>query len=189
MPHTEFIQDALNVCHATGGGEVILTPGRYKASALRIPSHVTLHLMQRAVLSVHTTILDQGMVHARHPRNSINAPLIFSECSEHIGLTGKGVLDGLSECSVPGKRQLRGTNKAGTRVPISNLIRPSRRNNLVLFSKCTHLRIEGVQLKDPASWTVQIAECSHLSLRNVCGGANRDVFRLSRCTDVEIISC
>lgn len=188
MPHTEFIQDALNVCHATGGGEVILTPGRYQSSTLRIPSHVTLHLMQRAVLSLCSTILGQEAAHDRHQSSSIIAPLIFSECSEDIGLIGEGVLDGFGQSGVPRKKRVRETHTAGARVPIPDLLQPSRRNNLVLFSKCSRVRIQDVRLKDPASWSVQIVECSHLSLRNICGGANADAFRLSKCSDVEIIS-
>ena len=47
---TRQIQDAIDACFLSGGGEVVVPEGRYLACGLRLRSNVTLHLLENAVI-------------------------------------------------------------------------------------------------------------------------------------------
>ena len=47
---TQYIQAAIDACYLYGGGEVAVPSGVYLVGSLRLRSHVTLHLLENAVL-------------------------------------------------------------------------------------------------------------------------------------------
>ena len=52
--NTEAIQQAIDACHEAGGGKVIVPAGIYHTGAIRLKSHVNLHLEEGAILSFST---------------------------------------------------------------------------------------------------------------------------------------
>ncbi|MBE5751596.1 MAG: hypothetical protein E7357_04210 [Clostridiales bacterium] len=49
-PQTEYIQNAIDKCYLSGGGEVVVPKGEFLCGGLRLRSNVTLHLLKDAKL-------------------------------------------------------------------------------------------------------------------------------------------
>ncbi|MBP5319878.1 MAG: hypothetical protein J6334_02735 [Kiritimatiellae bacterium] len=138
---TEQVQAAIDRLSAAGGGTLRIPEGTYLTGGIVLKDGVTLHLDKGAVLLGSTNYLDY--VSYRGQRAVVSAADARS-----IALEGEGTVDG------------RGW---GTTVKES----APHRWKICFFLRCRDVRVEGVTLKDPASWTCYFKECEGVVARKV----------------------
>jgi len=89
---TARINAAVNACADSGGGMVVLPPGRYLSGTVILKNNVFLHLTAGATLLGSTNLADyveNPVTHTRH--------LIFARGAENVGVLGPGRIDGQGE--------------------------------------------------------------------------------------------
>ena len=138
---TDAFDAALAACARQGGGRVRVPPGRYRIGAIELPSHVTLELAAGATLLGSRDPADYPLVETRfeglHVRG--HAALVSARDAENVGIVGRGTIDG---DGAPWWEKA----EAGT------LEHP--RPRLVELYEVRGARIEGVTLRNSASWTL-----------------------------------
>jgi hypothetical protein len=183
--NTAAIQKAIDACHAAGGGRVVVPEGVFLTGSVRLKSRVILRIETGATLRGSPDIRDYDLATA--PLNwggwwkFINyqlAPcLIYAEDAEHIGLEGKGTIDG------QGGRLRNVFPNAGD----------SRRPMLVRFQHCRDVTVRDLTLLDPASFTTffvrtQNIDIEGLTIRSRHTG-NGDGLDFDGCGNVRITRC
>lgn len=152
QPQTAALQKALDACAALATGGIVYIPeGCYLTGTLRVQSNTRLYLAAGAVLRAvddptafppdtgQTESGDEG-IHHSHSR------LLLFDRARHSGLFGRGTLDGNGAV-------LRNRHK--------------RRVQLIDAHDCRDLCIEGVVLRNTASWTLHILHCDGVRVTDV----------------------
>lgn len=185
--NTRSIQAAIDSMAAIGGGIVIVDSGQYVSGSLYLKSGVTLHLADNAVLKGSTNPWD----YVKDPYCRWTA-FIFAVKQHDVAITGNGTIDG------------RGWEVANNMVQYIHLglckdplkyDRPNEGNRpeLIHFRECENVRIQGVTLKNPASWCQQYDQCRHLVIENITVDAkaywNNDGLDVVDCSEVLVRNC
>ena len=142
------LQGAVDRVSAAGGGTVHVERGDYPVAFLELKSGVTLDLAEGARLYAETNALIAGAKRDAHEHKQDNA-MILSRGAKNVAIVGKGEIDGLG----------------GTFRPTSNNL-PGRWK-LVVLQDTEGIRIEGVTLRDSASWTCYFQRCRGIVVRGV----------------------
>ncbi len=185
------IQQAIEACAAAGGGMVYFPPGAYTTGTMHLRSHV------RIFVEAGATIYS-----SKDPASFDTHGLFYAEDVENITLEGRGVIDGQAEYAwrLTDMRdwyiypnQVR-WEKAG--LPLNRSFpTPNSIGNLVLFVRCTDVRIEGLSFLHSPSWTMHLWGIErlvidgiyiHTSLRD---GVWADGIDPDGCKDVRISNC
>ena len=179
-PDTAAINQAVEACAAAGGGQVLLTPGKYLSGTVRLKSHVTLRLDAGATL-VGTTDLDQYQNFTPPP----DAPeagwgrwhraLILAVGAEDVAIVGPGTIDGNKVFDPKGEERMRGPHT-------------------ILMGNSRDVTIRGVSIVDSANYAVMLEYCREVEIRDVkiTGGWDGVHFRGwpgRPCRDVSIVDC
>jgi len=184
---TTAIQAAIDACHASGGGRVVVPRGVFTTGTIRLKSHVTLRVDAGARLVGSTNQADypkDAGVCDWHPRFSwgreFTGTLVFAEGVEDIAIEGEGVIDGAQK---PGKART-----------FPNPGDPeNRRPMLVRFRDCANVRVTGVTLVNPASFTTFFVGCRDVLIDRVRVRSretgNGDGFDFDGCERVRISNC
>lgn len=135
---TNDFQAAIDAVAAAGGGTVRIPPGEYVTGGVQLKSHVTLELAEGTRLVAVTNLA------AYTSRRGF----IYAENAENIALVGKGTVYG-----------------SGEKFPIRD--GAPNRPYAVHFRKCRDVRVEGVRIEAPASWTCCLRECERGVVRGV----------------------
>lgn len=184
---TAGIQSAIDACAAAGGGIAYLPPGNYLSGTLRLKSNVTLYLEAGAILTGSTRIEDYNPPH-----------LIVAEEAVNVSIAGPGRIDGQGQAFwekrdiVP--EELERRKVFGGWAPMF-AYRPKKcPDSLLLFKRCTNVRIEHVHIENSPSWTVHLLACDHAGVQGVRihsppYGYNSDGIDINACQDVMISQC
>ena len=138
-PATAALQAAVDKVSASGGGTVRVPAGKYVVAGICLKDNVTLQLDEGAVLLGATNHLD----YAGRPLAVVSAT-----GAQNVAVVGKGTIDG-----------------RGWAAPVRDNA-PHRWKDC-LFFRCRNVRVEGVRLVDPASWTCHFRECDGVVARGV----------------------
>ena len=138
-PATAALQAAVDKVSASGGGMVRVPVGKYVVAGICLKDNVTLQLDEGAALLGTTNHLD----YAGRPLAVVSAT-----GAANVALVGKGTVDG-----------------RGWAAPVRDNA-PHRWKDC-LFFRCRNVRVEGVRLVDPASWTCHFRECDGVVARGV----------------------
>ena len=138
-PATAALQAAVDKVSASGGGMVHVPAGKYVVAGICLKDNVTLQLDEGAALLGATNHLD----YAGRPLAVVSAT-----GAANVALVGKGTVDG-----------------RGWAAPVRDNA-PHRWKDC-LFFRCRNVRVEGVRLVDPASWTCHFRECDGVVARGV----------------------
>jgi len=159
-PQTAKLQRALDDCAARpGGGIVFVPPGRYLTGTLRIRSHTYLYLAGGAVLQAvqdpKAFPVDPGRTeHGGNGRiHSFSRVLLFDRAC-NAGLLGRGTVDG-----------------AGVFLRNEH----NKRVQIIDAHACRNLLIEGVVLRNTASWTMHLLASNNVRVADVKIIADWDV--------------
>ncbi len=171
---TRSIQDAIDRCHAVGGGRVVLPEGAvFNSGPLRLRSGVELHLAKAALLRVN---LDR----AAWPAEG-RPYLIYAEDAEKISITGPGAIDGQG-------RHLMA--EFGEHIHRPGPWRPG----IVGLLRCRQVSMQDLVIRDAPFWTVHFIGCDgvlaeRLTIRNDRRIPNCDGIDPDHCRNVTIRDC
>jgi len=177
---TAAINQALEACEKTGGGQVLFPPGRYLSGTVHLRSHVTLFLDAGATLLGTTNLAHYAqptppdfMPEARWGK--WHRALILGENLEDVTITGQGVIDGNKVFDPTGEERMRGPHT-------------------IVFVNCRRFTLREVCIRDSANYAVFFQVSDQVEVRNVkfVGGWDGVHFRGAPghdCRDVNIVGC
>ncbi|GAB3323724.1 glycoside hydrolase family 28 protein [Larkinella ripae] len=156
--NTRSIQYAIDHIHQNGGGRLVFYVGRYLTGSVHLKSNVTIHLEEGAVLLGSLNPFDYD----RH----IWTALVFAENQQNIGITGKGVIDG------QGRYLARNVVNVIQKGLVKDLFRYDRpeaeaRAVLIYFRGNQRVKIQGVTLRNSASWVQIYEQCKNVQLDGI----------------------
>jgi polygalacturonase len=174
---TTAIQKAVDACADQGGGIVRLGRGTYLSGTLFLRSKVTLELDEGATLLGSTNLADYPHKTPSYPtrmNDDVTQSLIYAERLEHVGLCGKGRIDGQG---------------ASFRGPALEMAMPGR-PFLIRMIECKDVRIEDLSLRNSASWMESYIACDDLTIRGIHVDNhvnwNNDAIDIDSCRHVRI---
>lgn len=158
--NTTSIQKALDYINENGGGRLVFHVGRYLTGSIYIKSNVIIHLKEGAILIGSLNPFDYN-------RHGYWSALVCAFDQENIGITGKGVIDGRGYQVVQNiltmiHKGIIIDNKLENDRPMEGL-RPQN----VYFKNCKNIVIQGILMKNPASWNQQYRQCKNLLVENI----------------------
>jgi hypothetical protein len=182
------IAGAVDRAFATGGGTVIVPPGRWYSGTVELKSNVELHIEAGGEL---VCILDEKVLKGfDDPEAAELFPVSFfigAAGAQNASVTGRGHVYGQGELTMIDDHSDGGFDE-------SPLAFTDFRPKLMLFYNCENLLVRDVTLKEAASWTLHLAGCRHvriegISILNNDRGANNDGIDPDSCQDVKISGC
>lgn len=130
-------QNAIDAAARSGGGTVEVPAGVWVSPPLELKSGVTLRLAKGAVLRADVGNPDYS--------NRVVSAFIRAQGASNVSLVGEGTVEGGGAAFAP----------------------KSRRPHLVDFRECRDVLVEGVTLRDGASWTLFPCSCIGVTIRGV----------------------
>lgn len=185
------INKAIEACAEAGGGVVYFPPGDYTSGTIHLRSHVRIYLEAGATI-----------FSSKEPSTFDKRALFYAEDLENISLEGRGTVNGQAEYEwrmndmkdwyiYPNQVQ---AEQAGVPLmrafPTANSI-----GHLVLFIRCTDVRIHDLSFIDSPSWTMHLWGCERLLIDGVYirtsrkSGVWADGIDPNGCKDVRISNC
>ena len=172
--NTKAIQAAIDACHQSGGGTVVICGGVYKSGGLFLKSNVELRIERGAVLQASTDRKDYFsdvfcQLYEGEPH--MDGCFLFCKDAQNVALTGGGCIDG---------------NGAAF---LNSDFRPM----LLRWLHCKKIHLEGLRLVDPASWTNDFVCCQNISARGLRiesrANWNGDGLDFNACEGVIVSDC
>jgi hypothetical protein len=196
---TAALQAAVDVCAGAGGGQVVVSPGRYVTGTLCLKSHVELHLSAGARIVGSPDRADynaEDAVAGDAPTTvdrASAAHLIIADRVEDVSITGPGVIDGNSGAFLGAEPD--GAAPDGYRFKVAN--RPIlgwRTGQSVVFFGCRRVSIRDVAIVDAPYWTVYVFGCVDVQIRGVTitnppTTPNGDGIDIVSCQNVTVSDC
>jgi polygalacturonase len=159
--NSNTIQYAIDYIHTNGGGRLIFYPGNYVTGSIYLKSNVTLQLESGAILLSSTNPWDFVK-----DENFGCKSMIFAYKQDNIGITGKGMINGLGST---------------TAVNVANYVyrgliqdhlyhdraHDTNRPQNVHFRECNNVTITGITLKDPAGWNQAYEQCKNVYVDDI----------------------
>jgi unsaturated rhamnogalacturonyl hydrolase len=208
---TAAIRQAIEACHAAGGGRVVVPAGVFLTGAVHLKSNVNLHVATGATLRFSpdpASYLPVVVTRFEGTECMNYSPLIYAYEQENIAVTGPGTLDGSAALdnwwgwtklgSTPPKASasIRRLNDYGDRdVPVAERIFGAGqflRPNFIQPNRCRNVLIEGVTITRSPMWEIHPLLCTNVTVRGVTissHGPNNDGCDPDSCRDVLIENC
>jgi len=185
--NTTSIQKAIDHIHENGGGRLVFYVGRYLTGTIHLRSNVTIHLEEGAIIVGSDNPFD-------YKRIGYWMALIFAHDQENIGITGEGVIDGRGY--LVANNILSMVHKGVIKDP-SGLLwgrpREGIRPQNIYFKGCNNVHIQGITLKNPASWNQQYDQCKNLIVEDLTVDSksywNNDGVDIVDCDSVIVRNC
>lgn len=209
---TKAIAAAIRACHDAGGGHVVVPSGVFLTGAVRLLSHVDLHLEQGAILRFSTD--PSAYLPAVYTRwestECMNySPFIYAYGEEDIAVTGAGTLDGSAGADnwwAWTRRDASGTSPASRDsrqlVALADRDTPVAarvfgaghhlRPNFFQPFRCRNVLVEGIAIVRSPMWELNPVLCTNVIARGVridSRGPNNDGFDPECCKDVLVEDC
>lgn len=193
---TNAINQAVDACHAAGGGVVYLPPGTYLSGMVILRSNVTLYLEAGATLLGSKNLSDYSSQPGPPARGDANQQhLVFARDAENVGLAGPGRIDGQGSAYwIPSGRVQLPPGEAWRDVIAYDWKHLARPSPMIEFYNCKNLRIEDVQIENAAGWTLRPIHCDNVFIRgikikNPVYGPNTDGIDATCCHNVFVSDC
>ena len=195
-----IIQKAIDLCHAQGGGLVVLDSGHiYLSGSIILKSHVELVVETGATLKASEDLQDYNYIsdlaknghdHMVEVPTFVNCDydgkprqyFIYSKDTDGVRISGGGVIDGSEETYYGEIREDQIDGAFYPRIP------------LILMEHCTHLTIQNVTIQKSGFWTTHLVGCEEVEISGVrilnnrmmanCDGIDPD-----HCKHVRITNC
>ncbi len=164
------IQAVIDSLSANGGGVVRIPPGRYQINTIYLKNDITLFIPQGAELVA--PCCEENLA-AEHP---LDTGVICAENASNISIIGGGTVHGMGETYTnepEEKTPLYALKKFNTYTRViearkrirmgKNVARP----NVIYLNACRNINIDGIVLKDSASWTFVLEQCSDVNITNL----------------------
>jgi polygalacturonase len=188
--NTAAFQQAVDACHAAGGGRVIVGAGRYLTGTVTLKSRVDLHLTAGARIVGSTRIedyeaFDAPGYHIERSPEKCSHTLFRAADAEQIAITGSGVIDGSGRAFYNTAERAWGVFYAKPANP---------RPRMLTGLRCRDVVLEGVQFNESPCWTVWLMDCDRVRIRGIQMHAdqamiNNDGLDIDACRDVVVSDC
>lgn len=159
--NTTSIQKAIDYINENGGGRLVFYVGRYLTGTIHMKSNVTIQLEEGAILVGSTNPFDYEKIGSW-------MALIFAHDQENIGITGKGVIDGQGYRVA---NNILSMIHRGIIQDPSGLLYDRPREGIrpqnIYFKGCQNVTIQGIHLRDPASWNQQYDQCKNVLIDGI----------------------
>lgn len=213
---TDAFRQAVEACHAAGGGRVVVPAGTFLTGPVHLLSNVNLHISDGATLRFSTEPSDYlPAVHTRWEGMELMnySPLVYAFEQDNVAVTGGGTLDGQADdtnwwpwkgrteygwtegAPEQGPARSRLEQQVAAGVPVAervygegDYLRPS----FVEFYRCQNVLIEDVTVVRSPFWLLHPTLCTNVTVRGVTcrsHGPNNDGCDPESCTDVLIEGC
>jgi len=212
---TEAFKKAIEACHNSGGGRVIVPTGTFLTGAIYLKSNVELHLEDNAKILFSRDPKDYPIVFTRwEGMECMNySSLIYAYGEENIAVSGNGILDGNADKEnwwnwngskahgwkegmpkqTPARNALHGMmhKEIDPRKRIfgdGHYLRP----NLIQPYNCKNVRIADVKMVNSPMWFINPVLCENViveKVRIVSHGPNNDGCDPESCKNVLIKDC
>jgi polygalacturonase len=200
----------------SGGGRLVVPPGRYLTGAIHLDSHIDLHVQRDATIAFRTDPAAYlPVVHTRDGGiECLNySPFVYAYGKHDIALTGEGTLDGQASNQYwwpwAGKTQFGwqpgmptgaadGTllgSQADQGVPVAQRVYGDGhylRPQFIQPYRCDRVLISGVTLHNTPNWQMNPVLCGNVTVENVTAsslGPNNDGCDPESCDHVVIQGC
>ena len=178
---TQAVQDAIDQCHAQGGGTVFFPKGEYVLSTVFLKSNVRIELAEGALILGAPSFYDYA------PQEKIDYPLYqdashsYFDCSmfvgkgcENIAIVGKGAIDMRSVWDEDNVRDI-----------------VHRGPKCIALKECVNVEISGLKIDNVTDLAVYFAGCEnvdvhHLTMRVYIDGVSPDNSKNVRIHDCDI---
>ncbi len=201
--NTNALKKAVEDCHKSGGGTVLVPKGIWITGPIHLKSNVNLHLAEGAELRFSQNYVDYlpAVLIQRAGLLCYNySPFIYAHKQTNIAVTGKGTLNGQGQVWWPWKNKQPGMVELFTmgksRVPVEKRVFATEaagvRPPFIQFLECRDILIEGVTLLDGPSWNVHPVFCENVTIRAIyikSHGPNNDGIDPDGCKNVLIEDC
>ncbi|NLE66209.1 MAG: hypothetical protein GX608_02190 [Lentisphaerae bacterium] len=185
--NTAAIQQAIDACHAAGGGRVLCGPGDFLTGALDLKSRVDLHLSAGCRLVGSTSRSDYPDFIAPGFRNELapeksSKSILRAFGAEDFSITGPGEINGSGPAFYDTKSVLWERFYCKPDLP---------RPRILMAYKCRNFRIEDASFNDSPCWTFWLMQCQGVGIHRIKMRAdqkmiNNDGIDLDMCRDVTI---
>jgi polygalacturonase len=171
---TLAMQRAIDACTLSGGGTVVVPPGRYRIATITIKNNVTLQFEKE-------TFVDAPRLYSQYsPYNS----LIRASGSTNVALRGPVIING------------QGTNYWNV-VPNPNpfyTVSQNRPVPIVQFLNCSNVVVDGITILYSPSWALSPYSSTNVTIRNVTilndfAAPNTDGIDICQSKDVLVTGC
>jgi polygalacturonase len=180
---TAALQAEIDAAALAGGGTVVVRAGVHRTGALRLRSHVELHLEVGARLEFVPDPDLYPPVEARWEGapTVVHSPCIYAHGETDVAITGLGTIDGQGQRWWDAFRDDR-----------ESLAYP--RPTLIGLHECARVTIRDVSLRDSPAWTVHPLLCQDVSvsgvrITNPPDSPNTDGINPESCRNVRISDC
>ncbi|MBX2925927.1 MAG: endopygalactorunase [Chitinophagaceae bacterium] len=150
--NTRSIQKGIDYISENGGGTLVFHVGRYLTGSIQLKSNVSIKLEEGAVL------VGSGSIYDYNSSGSIKA-IICADGQQHIGISGKGVIEGRSALLLDNMTRLKEKGFL-----LDSLMQTPA---LLGFSNCTNLSIDSVNLWDAAGAVQVFRKCTEVKIDRV----------------------
>lgn len=198
---TSAIQQAVDACYKSGGGQVYIPSGTYLTGTINLRSNVEFYMEMGAVLEA-TTDLTQ---YQRH--NEELAGVFYTEKAKNVSIVGNGTIQGnglkFMDCTqekVIGEqdrkytrqgmdfRKVTGHRGDGPWVP------KDRYHQMIVFSECSDITLKDFKCVDSPYWCFVIVHCNRVKIQglyidNDLMIPNSDGIDLISSSDVTVSDC
>jgi polygalacturonase len=202
--NTRAFLQAVQACHSSGGGVVLVPAGTWVTGPIHLRSHVNLHLDAEALVRFSPRFADYlPVVFTRWEGIECYnySPLIYAQDCENVAVTGQGTFDGQGEAwwhwkqlqqdaaqtlydaefdGIPVEERVYGTEEAALRPQFLQPI------------NCCNVLVEGVTFLNGPMWTVHPVYCENVLIRGVTvksTGPNTDGLNPDSCRNVIVEDC
>lgn len=161
--NTTAIQEAIDARSAQGGGRVVVPTGRFVTGTIFLKDNVDFHLAPGSELIGSPDMNDYNdddhfPTNAFFPsENTTGAHLVLAVGAKNVSITGRGSINGNSEAFF-GPPLKPGWNFS---------IKARRPGQMVYFSECENVLVEGVELVNTTYWTLFLHGCAGVRVHGV----------------------
>ena len=156
--NTRAIQNAIDACHANGGGTVYFPVGEYVSTALTLKSYVTMELDVGAVLLAKALPGENTFMRGEHV--------------EYVTIKGRGTID----CRLIPKRgdvfTLVLRNSRHLRMEQVQVLNSS--NWCLTFNGCSHVKLLGINVIDSRKDSIDLVCCQNVQIDGVYITGSKD---------------
>jgi polygalacturonase len=188
--NTKALQLVIDACYDAGGGIVLFEPGIYLTGSLELKSNVELKLLPGCKILGSTNIDDyddfisDGFKHESSPEGT-SKYLIGAKHASNIAITGDGEINA-SGVSFYDQTAVQPNAKFAKK--------PEQRPRIIMFHKCSDVKMIDVSLVDSPCWTVWLMKCERVNINRIkiIGDQrmiNNDGLDIDSCKDVTISDC
>lgn len=174
---TESIQNAIDECSSSGGGNVIIPAGSYKTGSIILKNNVLLYLENGATLYGSTDLKDYKNIKPAYKSlrtHEATIQLIYAENIVNAGISGYGTIDGQG-------KSFRKLNEIDEGITRPHLLR---------FVTCKNITIENVRLLNSGCWMQHYLACDNLKIHGLNifnhNNYNNDAIDIDGCRNVTL---